>query len=138
MNKLICLIVFGCFLYIYIYIDRATINTHPSSMTVHAGTSNINLFCGATGIPIPTITWLKDGQPVNTTEPRIIVSEPILLYLPNQAMAEFGLVHSTLTIQDLSLEDDGMYVCEAVNTGAPGTIFNDTSNEASIIVQCKQ
>ena len=102
-----------------------------------AGTSVVNLFCSVTGLPIPSITWLKNGQPVDTTDSRVRVTINPPGFIPNEEDAEFGLISSTLLVQDLELSDAGSYVCQAENTGALNTNFTVNSNQANITVDCK-
>ena len=100
------------------------------------GTSVVNLFCSVRGLPIPSITWLKNGQPVVTdSRVRVTINPPG--FIPNEEDAEFGLISSTLLIQDLVLGDAGSYVCQAENTGALNTNFIVNSNQANITVDCK-
>uniref|UniRef100_A0A8B9H3J1 Hemicentin 1 n=1 Tax=Astyanax mexicanus TaxID=7994 RepID=A0A8B9H3J1_ASTMX len=57
----------------------------------------MSLQCVATGVPAPSITWLKDGRPVDTTQ---------------------GLIKSAgkvLHIKEARLEDAGKYTCVATN-----------------------
>ncbi|XP_036791689.1 hemicentin-1 [Oncorhynchus mykiss] len=73
----------------------------PVDMTVDVG-ENVTLPCVARGFPLPTVTWrLKDG--------RAIISE---------AYSSGGTVQletGHLLIQDVWLDDEGLYVCEAKN-----------------------
>uniref|UniRef100_A0AAZ3Q4V4 Ig-like domain-containing protein n=1 Tax=Oncorhynchus tshawytscha TaxID=74940 RepID=A0AAZ3Q4V4_ONCTS len=73
----------------------------PVDMTVDVG-ENVTLPCVARGFPLPTVTWrLKDG--------RAIISE---------AYSSDGTVQletGHLLIQDVWLDDEGLYVCEAKN-----------------------
>ncbi|XP_073667498.1 hemicentin-1 isoform X2 [Paramisgurnus dabryanus] len=66
------------------------------SVVLHAP---ISLQCVASGVPPPSITWLKDGRPVDTTE-------------------EFLKLESAgrvLHIKNARLEDAGKYTCVATN-----------------------
>nr|XP_055041763.1 hemicentin-1 isoform X2 [Misgurnus anguillicaudatus] len=66
------------------------------SVVLHAP---ISLQCVASGVPPPSITWLKDGRPVDTTE-------------------EFLKLESAgrvLHIKKTRLEDAGKYTCVATN-----------------------
>uniref|UniRef100_A0A674A6B1 Ig-like domain-containing protein n=1 Tax=Salmo trutta TaxID=8032 RepID=A0A674A6B1_SALTR len=73
----------------------------PVDMTVDVG-ENVTLPCVARGFPLPTVTWrLKDG--------RAIISK---------AYSSGGTVQletGHLLIQDVWLDDEGLYVCEAKN-----------------------
>ncbi|KAJ1172187.1 hypothetical protein NDU88_004037, partial [Pleurodeles waltl] len=60
--------------------------------------SLINLECETRGVPVPAVTWYKDGQP--------IVSSPRAQYLDK------GL---TLQIPRAQVSDSGKYTCRAVN-----------------------
>ena len=44
-----------------------TIVQHSSNTAVVAGIDSLALVCLATGYPIPSISWLKDNVPLNTT-----------------------------------------------------------------------
>ena len=54
--------------------------------------------CSATGDPRPQLRWLRNAAAINTEDPRVSVG-------PN----------SELTIQAVTLQDAGEYVCEAFN-----------------------
>ncbi|XP_014015728.2 hemicentin-1 [Salmo salar] len=73
----------------------------PVDMTVDVG-ENVTLPCVARGFPLPTVSWrLKDG--------RAIISK---------AYSSGGTVQletGHLLIQDIWLDDEGLYVCEAKN-----------------------
>ena len=71
--------------------------------------------CNATGNPAPTISWTKDGSPVNNNS-RISLSED----------------NKELTIRYVSRTDSGEYQCVADNS-----LGNDTSNAATLDVKCK-
>lgn len=62
--------------------------------TVEAGV-NLNVECSASGVPIPDVTWYKDGS-----------------YVPHQKR---DVGSSTLLLRDISSADFGMYVCKAVS-----------------------
>uniref|UniRef100_A0A4W3JWV4 Hemicentin 1 n=1 Tax=Callorhinchus milii TaxID=7868 RepID=A0A4W3JWV4_CALMI len=73
-------------------------STGPSerSVVVH---KTLTMQCVANGIPNPTITWLKDGRPVNTARGTIKLES---------AGRELQIVNALL-------EDAGMYSCVATN-----------------------
>uniref|UniRef100_A0A8D0V8T8 Hemicentin-1 n=1 Tax=Sus scrofa TaxID=9823 RepID=A0A8D0V8T8_PIG len=58
----------------------------------------VELLCQSDAIPLPTLTWLKDGRP--------------LLKKPGISVAENG---SVLKIEDAQVQDSGRYTCEATN-----------------------
>ncbi|KAM4861104.1 hemicentin-1 [Thomomys bottae] len=58
----------------------------------------VELLCQSDAVPLPTLTWLKDGRP--------------LLKKPGLSVSENG---STLKIEDAQFQDTGRYTCEATN-----------------------
>ena len=75
--------------------------------------------CDASGNPVPTFSWNKDGSPLNTSaNPRITLSAD----------------KKQLTITNLDKADSGsQYQCVANNSIGQAI----TSNTASVNVQCK-
>ncbi|KAM4548643.1 hemicentin-1 isoform 1-T1 [Odontesthes bonariensis] len=61
--------------------------------------NSISLDCISSGIPPPTITWLKDGRPVDTTKEHLKLQS----------------AGRTLQITEARLEDSGRYTCLATN-----------------------
>ena len=63
--------------------------------------------CIAEGIPVPVITWLKDGVPLvddsNVSDVRHIFIDPGTPTVFPMDVPEFGLIHSTLSLVDLIL-----------------------------------
>ncbi|XP_049335709.1 hemicentin-1 isoform X1 [Astyanax mexicanus] len=59
----------------------------------------MSLQCVATGVPAPSITWLKDGRPVDTT----------------QGLIKLESAGKVLHIKEARLEDAGKYTCVATN-----------------------
>ena len=73
----------------------------------------MTLCCNATGNPVPTISWTKDGSPVNSIN-------------------SFLTDNKRLTITNVSRTDSGEYQCVANNS-----LGNDISNAATLNIQCK-
>ncbi|CAH3163872.1 unnamed protein product, partial [Pocillopora meandrina] len=80
-------------------------NIHPEGKTPMEG-ENMTLSCNATGNPEPSISWVKDGFPINSNS-RISISHD----------------KQRLTIKNVSRMDSGEYRCVARNR-----VGNDTSN----------
>ncbi|XP_076322956.1 basigin-like isoform X2 [Tachypleus tridentatus] len=62
------------------------------------------LICQVKGIPTPNVTWLKDGSPLNTSDPRIKLEAN-----------ENEVPNSKLIIEELNYDDRARYTCEANN-----------------------
>ena len=120
----------------YLFSDPASISNQPTGSVNVAGTSVVVLFCGVQGLPIPTIAWLKNGQPLSP-DSRVQITTNPSVFIPNEEEAEFGSITSSLLVQDLVLSDAGSYVCQAENTGALNTTFTVNSVQANITVECK-
>ena len=75
----------------------------------------MTLFCNATGNPPPTLSWTKDGSPLNDTQG-----------------ITFSGDNETLSIASINRSESGNYRCVARNG-----LGNDLSNPAKVDVQCK-
>lgn len=63
----------------------------------------LTLSCKASGVPIPVVTWFKDDEPLNISDPRVTL-EPIN-----------NVSDAKLVIQDLNFDDRAQYTCVASN-----------------------
>ena len=79
--------------------SQQIIDTESAVQLVEPGTT-LNFTCEASGVPVPTITWLRDKQVVRPG-PR----------------AEIGPGRTRLTVRAALLEDAGRYECVASNLG---------------------
>ena len=77
------------------------ISNSPVGATLPAG-SDHRMFCRVTGIPIPSLTWLKDGRVLQGDSDRIIIDtqEP---HLFPEIEPEFGFLSSLLLLNELRL-----------------------------------
>jgi len=92
----------------------AEIVAHPQNKTTIEG-NNETLSCNVDGNPVPIISWIEDGSPVNTGL-RISISDD----------------KKQLTITNVKRTDHGTHRCVANNS-----LRNDTANAATLNVQCK-
>ena len=95
-------------------VDKSEITTHPSNVTKTEG-ENVTLHCNATGYPLPTLSWTKDGSDIR-----------------NALRISFSADKKQLVIIKASQVDSGVYRCVASNS-----LGNDTSIAAVVDVQCK-
>lgn len=97
--------------------DKPEITAHPQGVAKTEG-DNVTLSCNATANPVATISWTRDESQVDTSDnsPRISFSDGI----------------KKLTITNVDRTDSGEYRCVARNS-----LGNETSNAASLDVQCK-
>ncbi|BFZ08082.1 hypothetical protein BsWGS_11121 [Bradybaena similaris] len=98
--------------YLNVLSEAPTIIRPPKPVEVTAEGNAVNLTCGTTGKPDPTITWYKDDLQI--TGGRYII-------------AKTGDLH----IRSVVLADAGRYRCEARN------MFNVTDAEGSLVVRRK-
>ena len=96
--------------------DQPEITVHPQSQTTREG-DNVTLSCDTIGNPAPTISWTRNGSLVDTSDnPRI----------------SFSADKKQVIITNVNRTDSGEYRCVARNI-----IGNDTSNAATLNLQCK-
>ena len=88
-------------------------------------TDTVTFECSATGIPPPTITWLRNGMELNdTTNSRITVGDPVEMDLPRDNDGEtVSMVTRTLNLIHTTDRDSGMYTCMATNDADLGIII---------------
>ena len=103
------------FKFCFLIIVAPVITTQPQVGPVTEG-DNVTLSCNASGIPVPTITWTRNGSVLISSVPRI----------------SLGAESRELTITNISRADSGEYRCVANNSEG-----NVTSNAATLDVKCK-
>ena len=91
------------------------ITTQPQGGPVTEG-DNVTLSCNASGNPVPSISWTRNGSLLNSSVPRI----------------SFGAESRKLTITSINRADSGEYRCVA-----DSSVGNDTSDAATLDVKCK-
>ena len=72
----------------------------------------ITFECSATGIPPPTITWLRNGMELNdTTNSRVTVGDPMEMdFLRDNDGETVSMVTRTLNLVNTTDGDSGMYL----------------------------
>ena len=91
------------------------ITTQPQGGPVTEG-DNVTFSCNASGNPVPTITWTRNGSVLTSSVLRI----------------SFRAESRELTIRIVNRTNRGEYRCVANNS-----VGNVTSNPATLDVQCK-
>ena len=91
--------------------------------------------CSATGIPPPTITWLRNGMELNdTTNSRVTVDNSTEMDFTRDNDGEtVSKVTRTLNLVNTTDGDSGMYTCMATNDADPG----DNMMDFELIIQSK-
>ena len=99
------------------FTEQPEITSHPQGVTIREGQNMINLSCNATGSPLLTISWTRNGISVNAS---------------GNSRISFSADKKQLTITNVSRTDNGEYRCVTSNR-----VGSDISNAATVNVQCK-
>ena len=87
-------------------------------------TESVTFFCNATGIPPPSIQWLRssmllDGNATMGLNSRVVLSEPMQGLFTIEGEGDVFLVERTITVDPVALEDNGTFTCSAMNVADP-------------------
>ena len=90
-------------------------------------TDTVTFECSATGIPPPTITWLRNGMELNnTTNSHVTVDDPMEMDFTRDNDGEIvSVVTLTLNLINTTDDDSGTYTCVATNDANPGSSTTD-------------
>ena len=86
-------------------------------------TDTVTFECSATGIPPPTITWLRNGRELNdTTDSRVTIQDATEMNVnrDNDGDTVTMVVH-TLNFINTTDSDSGTYICMSSNDANPGS-----------------
>ena len=87
-------------------------------------TESVTFSCNASGIPPPSIQWLRsgtllDGNATSGLNSRVVLSEPMQGLFTIDGEGDVFLVERTITVDPVALEDDGTFTCSATNVVDP-------------------
>ncbi|MEQ2195057.1 hypothetical protein XENOCAPTIV_006849 [Xenoophorus captivus] len=113
-------------------LDPPRIRSSDQSAKVSVVVNNVlELLCEATGIPTPTLTWLKDERPLPQTESlRLLRGGEVLHFTSAQTSTRLRILSSGryLQINVAELSDRAQYTCVASNIAGKTTrLFNLTT-----------
>ena len=102
-------------------------------MTVVEGNS-VTISCNSTGAPVPSITWMLNGQPVtfNSSETITTSETQLVRRNPNDPNTEFIPVSISSTVSSLRINNaqypdhDGNYTCTGTNDDEMMSSSSDT------------
>ena len=97
--------------------------TNPSSINITTDVDNITLICEAMGIPIPTISWLYNGNILNDTTMNDLSVQTIVVGL--------GIVRSVLIVTSTQVNHTGEYMCNATSQV---TFYKSVSSDTATVV----
>lgn len=102
--------------------DEVMILLAPMDTTVNI-TDTAVFTCSASGIPVPTIVWFKDGEPLDATT-NVTTNETVAT--------------SQLDLGALLLSDEGRYSCNASNSVSDSEVKEFTLTLQSELSQSSQ
>jgi len=88
----------------------AQVVIHPAEVTLVDANSTLLLICVSYGVPVPSMTWFKDGV-LLTNNSDVTITESVVV--ENQSGTRF--MRSMLKICSTGDTDSGLYECKAEN-----------------------
>ena len=101
----------------------------PSEVSATVGDS-VSIECTASGRPLPSLSWHNDGVQINTSGRISITSDAV----------NSTFINSVLTVSSVTLDDEAVYTCTAMNILPNGTVTRSTSftlDVSTISTPCK-
>ena len=80
--------------------DGVDIETPNNVLTING--SLLTISCTAHGVPRPILTWTRDGE---------VIGDDLI----TRTIPETYTISESVTIESVTAEDSGLYVCEATN-----------------------
>ena len=104
----------------YLIIEIPRIVDHTNNTGPLAPGGSANLWCVASGGPLPTFQWYRDD---------VLLMNQSSLYIYDFENSEHGnLIRSLLELHDLTFSDGGTYKCQAIS------IAGNASTEFKVVV----
>ena len=85
--------------------------------------SDLTMYCNATGKPVPTLSWFKDGNTLQTVQ-----GTTVTLYTTLS-----NTVYSVLSINPIKDEHAGVYTCLGSNVLPNGSLTHTSSFTLNVI-----
>ena len=116
-------------------LDTVSVTISDTMLTPLEG-EEINITCIIRGIPLPNITWYKDGELFPTHLPPAPQHAPLPKAVVTSEEINRTVVKWQLKFTSVNRSDAGNYTCSA-SQWRGGEIAMVTSSTASLIVLCK-
>ena len=89
---------------LHMYADKVRLTNYSSDKVAHI-TGDVMFSCTASGVPLPAISWYKDGSLLDTN-----ISNITTIVVDNSTLT------ATLYLSNLTLVDAGVYICNATDS----------------------
>ena len=102
-------VTFFTFLFLFSTVP-ANIAVAPNDTSVYVGDS-VSLSCVSYGLPLPTVSWTRTGQPLTS----LSLHSQLMINETEIVTNHVTFVRSTLVLCSLQLTDAGQYTCSTSN-----------------------
>ena len=108
-------------------IEPAMVSSNtPSKVSVNFG-APISIECLASGRPLPSLSWYKDGAELNTSGPISITRNAV----------NSTHIDSVLTVSSVTYDDEAVYTCTATNILPNGMVTHSVNITLKVLCKCK-